>query len=124
MQSFRFQTDISVKTFLQNINKVFDKQIEQSKIIKSHAEAFKNSVIVCGDFNATPYSLPYKILKKRFSDSFAASGRVFGKTFSLFNYPMRLDYFLFDDTIKVQDHQNFTLGASDHEPILVNFKIK
>ncbi len=106
------------------LNETNTKQIEQAKLIKKHALESNKKVIICGDFNATPYSQTYRILKKRMEDSYVSEGNGFGKTFSLFYYPLRIDYFLYDEEINVFSHQNFDLNLSDHEPVLVKFKIK
>ena len=110
--------------FFEILNKTNTKQIEQAKLIKKHALESNKKVIICGDFNATPYSQTYRILKKRLKDSYVSEGNGFGKTFSFFQYPLRIDYFLYDEKIKVFSHQNFNLKLSDHEPVLIKFKIK
>lgn len=110
--------------FWKSLNNRTAKQIEQAKLIKSHSQTSTNKIIICGDFNATPYSQTYRILKRGMKDSFLSNGNSFGTTFSIFNYPFRLDYFLNDDQIKVLSHDNFTLNLSDHEPVYVEFKIK
>ncbi len=110
--------------FWKNISSTITKQIEQAKLIKNHAGNSNKKVIICGDFNATPYSQPYRILKKGMNDSYVSNGNGFGKTYSLLNYPLRLDYFINNEHIKVLSHKNFTLNLSDHEPVFVKFKIK
>ncbi len=110
--------------FWDNINKTNTKQIEQALLIKNHVESSNKKVIICGDFNATPYSYTYRILKKRMDDSYNEKGNGFGTTLSILNYPLRLDYFLYNNYIKVLSHDNFTLNLSDHEPVFVKFKIK
>jgi endonuclease/exonuclease/phosphatase (EEP) superfamily protein YafD len=106
------------------LNKTNTKQIEQAKQLKNHAQNYNKKVIICGDFNATPFSNTYRILKNRMKDSYLFQGKRFGKTYSLFHYPLRIDYFLYDDQIKVFEHQNFNLNLSDHEPVFVKFTIK
>jgi len=88
-----------------------------------HALKSKHKVIICGDFNATPYSKPYRILKKGLNDSFVSKGNGFGATYTSLKYPLRLDYVLSDKRIVALFHNNFDLNLSDHEPIFVEFKI-
>lgn len=110
--------------YLKNLNNTNTRQIEQAKLIKNHADKSKKKVIICGDFNSTPYSQTYRVLKKGMNDSYLNKGKGFGKTYSFFNYPLRLDYFLNDDKFKILSHDNFVLNLSDHEPIYIKFKIK
>ena len=91
---------------------------EQVIIIKNHIESFKGRIIICGDFNSTQFTSSYNILKDSRKDTFIEAGSRFGSTYKLFNYPLRLDYILVDDSINVLSHQNFDLKISDHEPIL------
>jgi exonuclease III len=109
--------------YLKSLNNTNTKQIEQAKLIKNHANNSNQKVIICGDFNSTPYSQTYRVLKKGMNDSYLNKGKGLGKTYSFFNYPLRLDYFLNDDKFNILSHDNFTLNLSDHEPIYIKFKI-
>ena len=110
--------------YLKHLNNTITKQIEQAKLIKNHAIKSSKKIIICGDFNATPYSATYRILKKGMKDSYICKGNGFGSTYAFLRYPLRLDYFLNDEQIDVINHDNFNLNLSDHEPILIEFKIK
>ncbi len=129
LQSFLFTPQILANkyndfSYLNNLNNTISKQIEQAQLVKTHADNSNNTVIICGDFNATPYSQPYRILKKGLNDSYVSNGNGFGATYTRLYYPLRLDYFLSDRRIKVLNHKNFDLNLSDHEPIYIKFKIK
>tara|TARA_R110002111_G_scaffold110212_5_gene169546 strand:+ start:24211 stop:25200 length:990 start_codon:yes stop_codon:yes gene_type:complete len=106
-----------------SLNNTISIQVEQANLIKNHANASGKNNIICGDFNATPYSQTYRTLKKGLKDSYLSKGSGFGKTYSFHNYPLRLDYFLFNQKIEVIKHENFDLNLSDHEPLYVRFKI-
>lgn len=128
LQSYIFKpSDITNKQldyrYFKKLNNTIAKQIEQAKLIKSHANNNNKKIIICGDFNATPFSQTYRILKKELNDSFLNKGDGLGNTYSLFNYPLRLDYFLSNEHIEVISHENFDLNLSDHEPIHIKFKI-
>jgi endonuclease/exonuclease/phosphatase family metal-dependent hydrolase len=128
LQSFRIELNTSQKnsniytTLFRKLNTGITKQIEQAKLIKKEVNNSTKKVIICGDFNATPFSLPYRILKKGLNDSFISKGSGFGTTYALFGYPLRLDFFLLDKQIDIIRHDNFKLKLSDHEPILLKFK--
>ena len=128
LQSFVFAPHIIANkyddfSYLSNLNNTYTRQIEQAKLVKNHALKSKHKVIICGDFNATPYSKPYRILKKGLNDSFVSKGNGFGATYTSLKYPLRLDYVLSDKRIVALFHNNFDLNLSDHEPIFVEFKI-
>ena len=129
LQSFIIDRQILKEKFndynyLKTLNNTNTKQIEQAKLIKNNALKSNKKAIICGDFNATPYSQTYRILQYGMNDSFISKGKGFGKTFSFFKFPLRLDYFLSDAKINVISHINFTLNLSDHEPVFIKFKIK
>ncbi|EDP69728.1 endonuclease/exonuclease/phosphatase family protein [Flavobacteriales bacterium ALC-1] len=129
LQSFVFAPHIIADkyndyNYLSNLNSTISKQVEQAKLVKNHASKSNSKVIICGDFNATSYSQPYRILKKELNDSYVSNGNGFGATYSLLRYPLRLDYFLSDKQIEVLSHKNFDFNLSDHEPIYIKFKIR
>jgi endonuclease/exonuclease/phosphatase family metal-dependent hydrolase len=109
--------------FIKKINIGVTKQIQQAKLVKSNSINCNKKIMISGDFNSTPFSLPYRTLKEGLKDSYICEGNGLGTTFSLFNYPLRLDYFLVDPKIKINNHENFKLNLSDHEPILMQFNL-
>ncbi|WP_405571310.1 endonuclease/exonuclease/phosphatase family protein [Winogradskyella sp. Asnod2-B02-A] len=127
LQSYVISPNTLTNKFNHNwnsLNNTISIQVEQANLIKKHAETFGENTIICGDFNATPYSQTYKVLKKGLKDSYLSKGSGFGKTYSFHNYPLRLDYFLYNDQLEVLSQNNFSLKLSDHEPIYMRFKIK
>ena len=76
-------------------------------------------IVLCGDFNNTNYSWAYRNLRNDLNDSFVEAGKGFGKTYSFNGYPLRIDFILPDSRYKVNEHRNFDIKLSDHEPILV-----
>ncbi len=107
----------------ERINNGLSKQIQQAKLVKREINNCDKKVIICGDFNSTQFSLPYRILKKELKDSFISKGVGLGTTYSLFHYPLRLDFILLDQSLEIIKHENFDLNLSDHEPILMKFNI-
>ncbi|WP_159023887.1 endonuclease/exonuclease/phosphatase family protein [Formosa sp. L2A11] len=130
LQSHRLTSE-SLKVNTHVYNNLFEKvshtlqqQINQSKMVRSHIDASSKKVIVCGDFNSPQYALPYKIIKQDLHDSFIEKGNGLGTTYSLKGFSLRLDYILTDDAIEVLNHTNFNVNLSDHEPVLVDFRIR
>jgi len=97
----------------------FVKQQHQVERLIEHQMSCPYPIILCGDFNNTYYSWAYRNLKNDLKDSFVEAGKGFGKTYSLNGYPLRIDFILPDSRFKVNEHQNFEIALSDHEPILV-----
>ncbi|WP_435132221.1 endonuclease/exonuclease/phosphatase family protein [Formosa sp. A9] len=103
----------------------YQKQIAQANLVSNHVKTCSYNPIICGDFNATPFSLPYRILKTDLKDSFFEKGTNLGATYYLFKwYPLQLDHILTDENFEITEHRNFKLDLSDHEPVLSTFKTK
>ncbi len=111
-------TENNSKKLLNRLATLFAKQQPQVEQFLAHKKKCKYKMIICGDFNNTAYSWVYRKLKGDFKDTFLQAGRGFGKTFDFHNYPLRIDFILVDDKFDVQEHQNFNVKYSDHEPIL------
>lgn len=103
---------------IKRLTKGFVKQQEQVEKFLQHKAQFTGKIIICGDFNNTSYSWVYHQIKKEMSDTFIEAGKGFGKTFDLRKYPLRIDFILVDETMEVNEHQNFTEIYSDHFPVM------
>jgi len=123
LQSFGFTSNIEPSEIYHKLSKTFNKQIEQAKLIKNHSALTSNHIIISGDLNSTIYSKPYRILSANLKDSFINKGKGLGSTYSFKGFPLRVDYALFDTSIEITYHKNFSLNLSDHEPIYIEFNI-
>ncbi|WKK64799.1 endonuclease/exonuclease/phosphatase family protein [Lutimonas zeaxanthinifaciens] len=106
------------KKLIYRLKKSFTKQQEQVEKFLDHKENCPYKTIISGDFNNTAYSWAYRMLKSNLNDTFIESGKGFGKTYSFNKYPLRIDFILTDSRLKVNQHKNFNLELSDHEPVL------
>lgn len=82
-------------------------------------------MIICGDFNAPPYSHTYRTIRKASNtkDAFLEAGRGVGGTLH-WNLPsMRLDYILFSNNWECTYYASERLPISDHYPISAKIKI-
>jgi endonuclease/exonuclease/phosphatase family metal-dependent hydrolase len=107
------------RRILKRLRRSFVKQQPQVEKLQEHQLSCPYPIILCGDFNNTYYSWAYRNLKNELNDSYVEAGKGFGKTYSLNGYPLRIDFVLPDSRFKVNEHRNFEIGLSDHEPILV-----
>ena len=81
-------------------------------------------LIICGDFNDTPLSYTYnQILNAGFKDAFISASRGIGKTYCGSLPLLRIDYFWYNDFIKVLDFNRIKKTTSDHYPLIMSFNI-
>lgn len=106
------------KRLLKRLTTAFTKQQDQVEQFLDHKKDCNYKIIICGDFNNTAYSWAYHQVKDNFKDTFLEAGKGFGKTFSFNKYPLRIDFILVDEKFNVNQHQNFNIKLSDHEPVL------
>ena len=101
----------------------FSKQQDQAILFRENADANPHKKIVTGDFNNTQFSSAYRIIKGDMNDSFTEKGSGYGKTIDFWHFPLRIDFILVDRDFEIQNHENFKLGISDHEPVLATVKL-
>lgn len=109
------------KKLIFRLKKSFIKQQDQVELFLDHKRNCHYKVIVSGDFNNTSFSWAYLKLKGELNDSFTEAGKGFGKTYSFNKYPLRIDFILADKKFKINEHQNFNIKLSDHEPVAAEF---
>lgn len=95
----------------------FAKQTEQAKMIAEHIEKTKVKSIITGDFNNNAFSWVYHQLNKGKNDAFQVAGKGFGKTYDNL-FPLRIDFILVDERIKINNFKTYTEKYSDHYPIM------
>lgn len=85
----------------------------------------KLPVIVAGDFNLTPESKPYQIMRDKWNDAAEIKGNPV-KTYPFTDPDMRIDYVFFDKTSKwvVKDVVTLKIDASDHLPLMVTLELR
>jgi len=106
------------RKLIYRLKKSFSKQQDQVEKFLDHKNLCHYKTIISGDFNNTAFSWAYKNLKGDLNDSFIEAGEGFGKTYPFNKYPLRIDFILSDKKFKVNQHKNFEIGLSDHEPVL------
>ncbi len=105
------------------VSQSFEKQQEQAAIIKAHRETVAYKTIVAGDFNGTEYSNVYKTIKgDDLKDSFKEKGTGYGRTYNFTYYPVRIDFILADEAMRVVAHKNYDVKLSDHFPVMASFQ--
>ena len=91
------------------------RRANQVRTILAHAEKSPHPIILCGDLNDTPQSLPYSYLINGRKDTFREAGFGLGHTHEV---PfIRIDHIFVDDKIEVNFHKIHKVNFSDHYPI-------
>ncbi|MBD81257.1 MAG: hypothetical protein CL840_20235 [Crocinitomicaceae bacterium] len=109
------------KNIVSRFKSAFIKREEQAKIIRQHIEDCPFPVIVCGDFNDTPLSYSYDLIRGNLTDAFEAKGRGIGSTYNGMFPLLRIDYILHSPEI---DNTYFNVvkeDLSDHYPLVAYF---
>lgn len=109
------------KKLIYRLKKSFSKQQDQVEKFLDHYSQCHYKTIISGDFNNTAFSWAYRKLKADLNDTFLEAGEGFGKTYSFNKYPLRIDFILADKKFKVNQHKNYEIKFSDHEPVLARF---
>ncbi|MAP53378.1 endonuclease/exonuclease/phosphatase family protein [Altibacter sp.] len=99
------------------MSRAFVMQEGQSAAILAHKAMSPYPVIICGDFNNTPFSYVYRKLQEEMTDAFVERGRGIGTTFKFDGYPMRIDYILASDRFDVLQFKTIKKSFSDHYPV-------
>ena len=104
------------------MEKAFKKQVVQTNLILEHQKLSPYKNIITGDLNNTQFSWVYRELKKGKKDAFEEQGSGFGKTFN-YPFPLRIDYLLIDETIKITQFKTYEVKYSDHFPIMARIEL-
>ncbi|MEZ4996074.1 MAG: endonuclease/exonuclease/phosphatase family protein [Bacteroidales bacterium] len=90
--------------------------------VRRHMESSPYPVIVVGDFNDTPVSYTYHVMRRGMNDAFVEAGYGAGFTYSGKYPPNRIDYILYSDGIDCTDFDIVKVRYSDHYPIIAYFR--
>ena len=96
------------------VSLAFEKQQLQVETILEHKDKTNNPVIICGDFNNTPFSYSYRKLKSGMNDAFRHRGNGLGTTFNFDRYPMRIDYIMASEDLDILSFETMKKTFSDH----------
>lgn len=99
------------------VSRAFEKQQTQVEAILRHKRQTKHRVLICGDFNNTPFSYSYRRLKGGMKDAYRERGNGLGTTYKFEKYPMRIDYIFASDGLDVLSFDTLKKTFSDHYAI-------
>ena len=116
--------EIATKNILRRIKRAFIKRTTQTEKILAHINACKYPVIICGDFNDTPFSYTYHAFAEKYLDSFMESGSGTGNTY-IGDFPSyRIDYIFHSSQFTSSNFEVHSEELSDHYPISCRVYVK
>lgn len=115
----RFLQKTDNEKLRKRISSAFTKQQSQIQAILKHQNNTNNRIIVCGDFNNTPFSYSYRMLTNDMQDAFRERGNGLGTTFEFDKFPMRIDYILASKELDLLSFETINKTFSDHRAVKV-----
>ncbi|MDD2583822.1 MAG: endonuclease/exonuclease/phosphatase family protein [Bacteroidales bacterium] len=107
-----------VKYIYRKAGENFILRAAQAKTVRSFIDSTPYPIIVCGDFNDTPYGYVYNTIRgKDLQDSFLEKGVGLGGTYRRTLNLLRIDLILVSNHFKVKSHKVTSPKLSDHKPI-------
>lgn len=107
------------------IKQGYIERTRQLKVVCENIKKTDKPVIMCGDFNDTPYSYNYQHLSENFDNAFEAKGLGTGITYNG-NMPfLRIDNQFYDpSTVRILDFETEShINYSDHYPIWAEYQL-
>ena len=121
----RQNLDTLGKTLLHKLNFAFQRRSEELQRLLEGMPSVDAPVLMCGDFNEPPLSYNYNQMRKAgFVDTFTEVGRGIKPTYAGKLPLLRIDYIWSDTAVTTLHFERCRFKASDHYPILLDFKIK
>lgn len=96
------------------VSRAFNKQQYQVEAILEHKNKISHRVLVCGDFNNTPFSYTYRKFNGGMQDAFRERGNGLGTTFEFEKFPMRIDYIFASKGLDFLTFETINKTFSDH----------
>jgi len=127
MDTLRFEYSESqvkeIKGISYKLKDAFIKRAEQVDIISEHIRHSPYPVIVCGDFNDTPFSYTYHTMRGSLKDAFKVSGAGISNSYNGPFPSYRIDFILHSKDISSYDFMTNTILLSDHYPLECSMSI-
>lgn len=105
------------KNVLRRIKRATVKRAAQVDIIRLHMKNCPYKIILCGDFNDPPASYTYNELTGNLNDAYLEKGFGLGQTYNGEWPQFRIDYILYDKSLRCASYKPFKESLTDHYPI-------
>ena len=116
---------IESKSVFRLLKKGFDKRNEEVDELEKQIKISPYPVLLCGDFNETPYSYAYGKVGNYLENAFENAGNGFGFTYNHSPQFIRIDNQFYDaKRLQIVDFKVGTKKYSDHYPLLGTYRIE
>lgn len=121
----RQQFETLGKTLLHKLNFAFQCRSEELQEVLQGLSPIEGPILVCGDFNEPPLSYNYRQMQKAgFVDTFTMVGHGIKPTYAGKLPLLRIDYAWANEGVTPLCFDRHRWKASDHYPIILDFKIQ
>ncbi|MFN8309401.1 MAG: endonuclease/exonuclease/phosphatase family protein [Chitinophagales bacterium] len=108
-----------VRNILRKLRRANRKRALQAEIIAAHIRRYKQPRLLCGDFNDVPVSYAAHRIGANLRDAFCDAGSGIGNTFANPIGFFRIDYVLYDPSLRAASYACIRQPLSDHYPVKV-----
>jgi hypothetical protein len=113
-----------VRDMAGKLKRAFKMRATQVLKIREQIDGSPYPVILCGDFNDTPLSYSYQILKRNLNDAFIQSGHGVGRTYVGKLPSFRIDNIFYADKFESYNFTTHDFILSDHLPISCDLVVR
>lgn len=123
--SERQRMDTVGKSVLHKLAHAFQRRSDELQEVLQGMPPVEGPVIICGDFNEPPLSYNYRQMRKAgYVDTFMKVGHGIKPTYAGKLPLLRIDYIWANDKVTPLSFKRQREKASDHYPIMLDFKIQ
>lgn len=115
---------LDLKSIASKLKHAFISRSKQAEAIQKFIAISKYKIILTGDFNDSPASYAYNIIKGDMKDAFMESGSGFSSTYIGKMPNFRIDYIMADKDFEIYNYKPHVMNFSDHKMISATIKIK
>ncbi|MBK6963758.1 MAG: endonuclease/exonuclease/phosphatase family protein [Bacteroidales bacterium] len=114
----------NLKGMYRKLKHAFSGRAYQAYSVAASIRQSPYPVIVAGDFNDTPASYSYRMIKNGLKDAAIFKGFGFHRTYAESLYPIRIDQVLIDHKLTSGSYSRRKIYLSDHYPVVAGFSFK
>lgn len=108
---------LEIKNVWQKLKTAYIIRARQADKLHQHIQQSPHPVVICGDFNDTPFSYTYRKMRGNKKDAFLESGSGLGNTYVRKIPGFRIDYIMHSRFFTSSGYEIYRHKWSDHYPI-------
>lgn len=112
------------RSIAQKMKYAFVFRSKQAEAIRRFIDESPLPVIVCGDFNDSPTSYAYRMIRGPLNDAFIEAGSGFGRTYVGKMPNFRIDYILADPSFSLSNYYAKAFDFSDHKMVSCTVRLR